>query len=96
MAQRSSALLLTPQCVTILARSPLSAAQHQLLWLLAQQLGDEVKVVSLTELAERAQLTRVTTVRAVQHLLRCGLVARGARVGASYQYKLNPAYLRAM
>ena len=39
---------------------------------------------------------RMTTVNAVHKLLRLGLLVRGARVGSSYQYKLNPAFIRVL
>lgn len=89
-------LLLTPLCVSILTRGDLPASQHRLLWLLAAQLRGGVAVVSLTDLAERAGLSRLTAVRSVHALLRLGLLVRGARVGTSYQYKLNPAYLKVL
>lgn len=88
--------LLTPQCVAILAGNALSGGQHQVFWSLAVELRSGTEVVSLTSLAERLMISRMTTVNAVHKLLRLGLLVRGARVGSSYQYKLNPAFIRVL
>ena len=87
-------LLLTPQCVRILAQGNLSVAQQKILWAVAERLHDKVEVLSLTEVAQNVRLARETVVNGMRALLRVGLIVRGARVGLSYQYKLNPAYLR--
>lgn len=87
-------VVLTQLALAALAKTPLSEAEHRVLWHLATTLPASGDSVSKTDLGSKLGITRIYLHSVMRQLCQSGFLMRGARMGRSYHYKLNPAFLR--
>jgi len=87
-------VVVTPSGLQTLARNPLSKVEGMILWHLVMTLQVSGDVVSQSQLATNLAIALRQVNRAMKLLCTQGFLMRGAKVGLSYHYKLNPAYLR--
>lgn len=87
-------VVVAPGGLQTLARTPLSKVEGMILWHLAIALPVSGDVVSQTKLASDLAIALRQVNHAMKRLCTLGFLMRGPKVGLSYHYKLNPAYLR--
>ena len=68
--------------------------ENIILWHLVQTLPIVGDVVSNAELGRELSIDRGDIARVMKRLRELGFLMRGAKVGVSYHYKLNPAFFR--
>lgn len=84
--------LLTNAC--LLALPKLKPQEHCVLWRLVLTLPTIGEIISHAELGRELSITPPDITRVMKRLRELGLLCRGAKVGVSYHYKLNPAFFR--
>jgi DNA-binding MarR family transcriptional regulator len=87
-------IVLTQQALATLNHKPLSTAEHRVLWHLAATLPITGDSVSKADLEDALSITQVHLNVVVKRLCEEGFLMRGAKMGRSYHYKLNPAFIR--
>ncbi len=87
-------LVVTSVGLKTLAQNPLSKIEGQTLWHLASTLPALGGVVVNSVMAEEISATQIHLNRVMKRLCEIGFLMRGPKVGLSYHYKLNPAFLR--
>lgn len=87
-------VVLTATCVRALRTIQLSQRETLTLWHLVAIMPPAGNVISNAELGRELEIDRAHITRAMQRLRELGFLMRGAKVGISYHYKLNPAFFR--
>lgn len=85
-------IVLTALCLRALAG--LEKQESIVLWHLALTLPSAGEVVSNAGLGRELVIHVVSIARILKRLRELGFLMRGAKVGVSYHYKLNPAFFR--
>lgn len=91
---QSRSVVVTPGGVQALVRHPLTKAEGIILWHLVGTLPVSGDVISQSQLASSLAIDISNIQRAMKRLCTEGFLMRGGKVGLSYHYKLNPAFLR--
>lgn len=94
MAENTRSVVLTSGGLHGLARSPLSKVESLILWHLVAVLPISGDIISQSQLAADLAIALRQVNRTMKRLCTLGFLMRGAKVGLSYHYKLNPAYIR--
>lgn len=89
-------IVLTAAGLKVLAQTPLSKVEGVVLWHLVASLPVTGDIVSKAELNTLLSLSEPQVNRAMKRLCELGLLMRGPKVGVSYHYKLNPAFIRVL
>lgn len=85
-------IVLTTSCLQALSR--LEKQESAVLWHLALMLPIVGEVVSNAGLGRELSIDISDITRVMKHLRELGFLMRGAKIGVSYHYKLNPAFFR--
>lgn len=87
-------VVITYSGLEALQRRPLTKTESLVLWQLVSGLPPTGRIISLAELGRSLSITNGQTATATKQLCQTGFLLRGARIGLSYHYKLNPAFFR--
>lgn len=90
--KRERNIVLTAQCLRSLVE--LEKRESIVLWHLAQTLPVIGEVVSNANLERELLIGNSDIAKVMKRLRELGFLMRGAKVGVSYHYKLNPAFFR--
>lgn len=85
-------IVLTTSCLRALAG--LEKQESSVLWHLVLTLPIVGEVVSNADLGRELLIDVASISRILKRLRELGFLMRGAKVGVSYHYKLNPAFFR--
>lgn len=94
MGNNERSVVLTATCVRTLRTIQLNQHETLTLWHLVASMPPAGNVVSNAELGRELEIDIAHITRAMKRLRELGFVMRGAKVGVSYHYKLNPAFFR--
>jgi hypothetical protein len=93
MANRQDrSVVMTAGGLQALRKGPLDKVEGIVLWHLVATLPAFGDVISQAQLASDLAITVVHINNVMKRLCSQGFVMRGAKVGRSYHYKLNPAF----
>ncbi|MBI2287294.1 MAG: hypothetical protein HYU79_07685 [Nitrosomonadales bacterium] len=87
-------VIITASGIKALRTKLLKQAEHFVLWHLVASLPVTGDVVSHAELGRELAIAPSHISTAIKRLRELGFLTRGVKVGASYHYKLNPAFFR--
>lgn len=87
-------ILLTDSGLHALKNNPLTKAENMILWHLVSTLPIAGNVVSKAALEQELSITRAQLSNVIKRFCEIGFIVRGARIGISYHYKLNPLFFR--
>lgn len=72
----------------------LKQAEYLVLWRLVDSLPPMGEVISHAELSRKLSIAPPRVSTTMKRLCELGFLMRGAKVGVSYHYKLNPVFFR--
>lgn len=90
--KRERNIVLTTPCLRVLVE--LEKRESIVLWHLTQTLPVVGEIVSNADLGREFSMDVSNIAKVMKRLRELGFLMRGAKVGVSYHYKLNPAFFR--
>lgn len=87
-------VLLTSAALRLLSRRPTTKVEHTILWHLVMHLPPSGEVLSLRALSTQLRIADSNVNVAMRTLCERGFLLRGAKIGRSWHYRLNPAQFR--
>lgn len=90
--KRERNIVLTTLCLRALVE--LEKRESNVLWHLAQTLPVVGEIVTNADLGREFSMDVSNIAKVMKRLRELGFLMRGAKVGVSYHYKLNPAFFR--
>jgi len=89
-------VILTEAAVRALNEKPLSKVESMVLWHLVITLPVTGAVTSNASLGETLAITRTRMSQTMKLLCEIGFLLRGPKIGVSYHYKLNAAFIKVL
>ncbi len=86
--------IVTNQGAMALLRHPMTMMQSKVFWHLIITLPPSGEIVSKADLEAKLGITRPRITLTMKQFCEKGFLLRGVKVGLSYHYKVNPAFIR--
>jgi len=94
MTNQPRSIMITERGLDAFSRHLLSKVDSLVLWHIVKTLPIDGAVVSKADMGKELKTSRVQLTNVIKRFCETGFLVRGPRVGVSYHYRINPAFIK--